>query len=145
MDGKGTVPIRSIRSSRVTEGLAKRNFGRRHASQSRFGGRFAPLGLQLGLKSTQKSILGLPERKTNLLLLVTRHSGWRIDRIDTVRSRTKNMRCVPVVVHLLIFLNLLTIVVIISPFPSFPPSQHQVFPSTPTPTYPSHPACGRRS
>lgn len=43
-----TVLLRSIRSSRVTSGLAKRNFVRCHASQSHFGGRFAPLGLKLG-------------------------------------------------------------------------------------------------
>jgi len=56
-----TVLIRSIRSSRVTRALAKRKIWPRHASQSPFGGRFAPL-----------------------LFLVTRHRGWRIDRIDTV-------------------------------------------------------------
>ncbi len=81
---KDTVLIRSIRSSRVTRALAKRKFWPRHASQSPFGGRFAPLGLHLGVISTINGNIRVSGRKTNLLFLVTRHRGWRIDRIDTV-------------------------------------------------------------
>ncbi len=84
-----TVLIRSIRSSRVTRALAKRKFWPRHASQSPFGGRFAPLGLHLGVISTINGNIRVSGRKTNLLFLVTRHRGWRIDRISTVMGRLK--------------------------------------------------------